>query len=243
MKNFFTKYKPLKIASIIFAIMFALLLAILAFALFYEYSADEIAQDILKADNVEVFEDDSMIAVHAQTPSDTAIMFYPGGQVEYSAYLPLMQALQEELGLTCIIVEMPFNVAFFDTNAGDKILENFPDIKNWYIIGHSVGGTAASMFAEENAEIIDLLILLGSYTYSDYPIENTLTIYGSLNTSVENSLTYTENVYVIDGGNHAQFGNYGKQYIIDVDADISAVEQQNATVNIISTFLAENDLI
>ncbi len=240
MKNFFTKHKTLKIVSIIFAIIFTLLLAVLAFALFYEYSADEIAQEALKATNVEVFEDEKIIAVHAQTPSDTAIMFYPGGQVEYSSYLPLMQALQEQLDLTCVIVEMPFNIAFFDTNAGDKILEKFPDIKNWYIIGHSVGGTAASMFAEENAEIVDLLILLGSYTYSDYPIENTLTIYGSLNTSVEHSLTYAENVYVIKGGNHAQFGNYGKQYIIDVDADISAEEQQGATVDIISKYLANH---
>jgi len=82
------------------------------------------------------------------------------------------------------------------------------------------------------------LILLGAYLYGDYPAEKTLTVYGTFNTSVAGKIDYTENIVVIEGGNHAQFGNYGKQKG-DPDATISAAEQQNITVAAIKDFLAE----
>lgn len=67
----------------------------------------------------------------------------------------------------------------------------------------------ASQFAADHPDEIDGLILLGAYLYGDYPPEDTLTVYGSLNQSVEDEIDYTENVVEIQGGNHAQFGNYG----------------------------------
>ena len=84
---------------------------------------------------------------------------------------------------------------------------------------------------------MDGLILLGAYIYGDYPPEDTLTVYGSLNQSVEDKLDYTENVVEIQGGNHAQFGNYGPQKG-DAPAAISAEEQQAQTVEAISDFIA-----
>ena len=74
--------------------------------------------------------------------------------------------------------------------------------------------------------------------YGDYPASDSLTIYGSFNTSVANRVGYTENVVVIDGGNHAQFGNYGKQKG-DPDATISAKTQQDIAVAAIQAFLTE----
>ena len=84
---------------------------------------------------------------------------------------------------------------------------------------------------------MDGLILLGAYLYGDYPPEDTLTIYGSLNQSVEAKIDYKENVVEIEGGNHAQFGNYGPQKG-DLPATISAEEQQAQTVEAISNFIA-----
>ena len=80
--------------------------------------------------------------------------------------------------------------------------------------------------------------LLGAYIYGDYPAENTLTVYGSLNQSVEDRIDYTENVIEIEGGNHAQFGNYGSQKG-DPPATISAQDQQAQTVEAIQKFLDE----
>ena len=47
---------------------------------------------------------------------------------------------------------------------------------------------------------------------------------------------YTENVVEIEGGNHAQFGNYGPQKG-DLPAAISAQDQQAQTVEAIANFL------
>lgn len=95
----------------------------------------------------------------------------------------------------------------------------------------------ASQFAADHPDAVDGLILLGAYLYGDYPPADTLTVYGSLNQSVEDKLDYTENVVEIEGGNHAQFGNYGPQKG-DAPAAISAEAQQDQTMDAIEAFLA-----
>ncbi|MEI3305504.1 MAG: alpha/beta fold hydrolase [Dysosmobacter sp.] len=170
-------------------------------------------------------------------PTDTAIIFYPGAKVEAAAYLPLLNQLRQT-GLTCILVEMPFHLAIFDVNAAEDVMAQFPDIQHWYIAGHSMGGAMASQFASEYPDEVDGLLLLGAYLYGDYPPADTLTVYGSLNQSVEDKIDYTENVVEIEGGNHAQFGNYGPQKG-DMPATISAEEQQAQTVEAISDFIAQ----
>ena len=157
--------------------------------------------------------------------------------MEAAAYLPLLNQLRQT-GLTCILVEMPFHLAIFDVNAAEDVMAQFPDIQHWYIAGHSMGGAMASQFASEHPDEVDGLILLGAYLYGDYPPADTITVYGSLNQSVEDKIDYTENVVEIEGGNHAQFGNYGPQKE-DMPATISAEEQQAQTVEAISDFIAQ----
>lgn len=81
---------------------------------------------------------------------------------------------------------------------------------------------------------------MGAYVYGDYPPKKALTVYGSFNSDVEENIDYTDNVIKIEGGNHAQFGNYGKQKG-DLDATITAETQQNITVKAIADFLEEMD--
>ena len=131
---------------------------------------------------------------------------------------------------------MPFNMAIFNANAADKIINENIDIKHWYIAGHSMGGAMASSYAAKNQDKVEGLILLGSYIYGDYPEDKALTIYGSLNQSVEDKINYTKNIIEIEGGNHAQFGNYGFQKG-DLEATILAEEQQDISVDAIDLFL------
>ena len=199
------------------------------------YRAEDVALEVLSAgDHIEVR--DNLTILSPSYPADTAIIFYPGAKVEAIAYLPLLDQLRQT-GLTCILVEMPFRMAIFDANAAEDVMAQFPDIQHWYIAGHSMGGAMASQFASEHSDEVDGLILLGAYLYGDYPPEDTLTIYGSLNQSVEDRINYTENVVEIQGGNHAQFGNYGTQKG-DLPATISAEEQQAQAVAAISNFIA-----
>ncbi len=133
---------------------------------------------------------------------------------------------------------MPLRFAIFNQNAAARIMSQNPDITKWYLGGHSLGGAMASSFASNNQDKVQGLILLGAYVYGSYPKEKSLTIYGTLNTTVSEKVDYTENVVAIEGGNHAQFGNYGKQKG-DQEATITSVQQQQAAVEAIKDFLSK----
>jgi len=215
-----------------------LLLAVCAGAFFWYvsdyYPADDVALEVMAQDSG-ITVQDNLTILSSSVPSDTAIIFYPGAKVEAEAYLPLLDQIRQT-GVTCILVHMPFHMAIFDADAAEGVMEQFPDMQHWYMAGHSMGGAMASRFAADHPEEIDGLILLGAYIYGDYPDEKTLTVYGSLNQSVEDHIDYTENIVEIEGGNHAQFGNYGPQKG-DLPATISAAEQQAQTVDAIEQFL------
>lgn len=200
------------------------------------YRAEDVALAVM-SDGSGITVQDNLTVLAPSVPGDTAVIFYPGAKVEAEAYLPLLDQLRQN-GLTCILVHMPFHMAIFDADAAEEVIAQFPQYSHWYMAGHSMGGAMASQFAAGHPEEIDGLILLGAYIYGDYPPADTLTVYGSLNQSVEDKLDYTENVVEIQGGNHAQFGNYGPQKG-DATATISAEEQQAQTVDAIMKFIGQ----
>ena len=229
---------PLSRRLLIAAGVVVLLLAVCTGAFFWYvsdyYRAEDVALEVAAQDSG-IAVQDNLTILSPSGPSDTAIIFYPGAKVEAEAYLPLLEQIKQT-GVTCILVHMPFHMAIFDADAAQEVMEQFPDVRHWYMAGHSMGGAMASRFASDHPEEIDGLILLGAYLYGDYPDEKTLTVYGSLNQSVEDHIDYTENIVEIEGGNHAQFGNYGPQKG-DLPATISAEEQQRQTVEAIEQFL------
>ncbi len=175
----------------------------------------------------------------------TGLIFYPGGKVEYTAYEPLMKACAEK-GILCVLVEMPFNLAVFDINAADGIREKYPQIENWYIGGHSLGGSMVASYLAENKNSFDGLVLLGSYSTEDFSNDgiDVLSVYGSED-KVLNKEKYEENKknlpedfteFVIDGGCHAYFGMYGEQSG-DGKASISNIQQIRITADVISEFI------
>ena len=222
--------------------IFLLVLAILTGAFFWYvsdyYRAEDAALEVL-AQGSGIRVQDDLTILSPSDPTDTAILFYPGAKVEAEAYLPLLDQIRQT-GVTCILVHMPFRMAIFNANAAEEVMGQFPEYQHWYMAGHSMGGAMASQFAADHPDEVDGLILLGAYLYGDYPPEKTLTVYGSLNQSVEDQIDYTENIVEIQGGNHAQFGNYGPQKG-DLPATISAEEQQRQTVEAIGAFLAQRN--
>ena len=147
-------------------------------------------------------------------------IFYPGGKVEYTAYIPLMQACAEK-GILCVLIEMPFNLAVLDMNAADGIQKEYPEIEDWFIGGHSLGGSMAASYLADNVVDYEGLILLGSYSTADLSDTDlaVLSVFGSED-KVMNREKYDENKknlpsdfteVIIDGGCHAYFGMYGAQ--------------------------------
>lgn len=198
------------------------------------YKADETALALLEEEFVVELEE-GVLYLEPELESETGIIFYPGAKVEFTAYLPMMNKLREE-GVAVVLLEMPFNMAFFDVDAADKVYDLVPSVKEWYMVGHSLGGGMASAYAQDNEDKIKGLMVLGAYVYGDYPGEKALSIYGEYNSNLEESFRDGDNVVMIPGGNHAQFGNYGKQKG-DTPATISAEEQQAQGVSFMLEFM------
>ena len=179
--------------------------------------------------------------------ANAGLIFYPGGKVEHSAYIPLMQACAEQ-GILCVLVEMPFHLAVLDVNAADGIREEYPQIEHWYIGGHSLGGSMAASYLAEHTDENEGLILLGAYATSDLSQTDlaVLSIYGSED-EVMNREKYDANrsnlpsnltEIVMEGGCHAYFGMYGEQ-----DGDgvptLTNEEQIRLTADAIAGLLGE----
>ena len=149
-----------------------LLLVILTGAFFWYvsdyYRAEDVALEVL-AQNDGIVTQDNLTILSPSYQSDTAIIFYPGAKVEAEAYLPLLDQIRQT-GITCILVDMPFHMAIFDSDAAEDVMTQFPEIEHWYLAGHSMGGAMASKFAAEHPDEVDGLILMGAYIYGDYPV-------------------------------------------------------------------------
>lgn len=189
---------------------------------------------VLQMDAMAVFEPENAVA---------GLIFYPGGKVEYTAYAPLMLALAQK-DVLCVVVEMPLNLAVLDVNAAEGIREQFSQIENWYIGGHSLGGSMAASFAAGHADDFEGLILLAAYSTQQITELDVLSVYGSedgvLNLhkyeSYRSNLPENATETVIPGGNHAGFGSYGSQEG-DGTAAISAAQQVQITAELIAEFM------
>ena len=232
--------KPRKRAGRIVLLSFAGLLLALALAFFAYtqdyYHADATATALTKG-NPNIRQDGNLTILSPDPSNDTGagLIFYPGGKVEETAYLPLLEQLREN-GLTCVLVKVPFRLAVFDIHAADAVYAQFPAISRWYLAGHSLGGAMASSYVPGNEGKLAGLILLGAYPVNDSPIP-TLALYGSEDVKLDRSkLNAVANKLELSGGNHAYFGNYGEQ-AGDGTATISREAQQAQAVFAILAFV------
>lgn len=209
------------------------------------YETDEEAVNAFLPPDSTYLEEDGMIVFETEE-AKTGFIFYPSGGVEYSAYIPLLYCLAEE-GIFSAVVHMPFNLAVFDINAADRVLEKYPHIEEWYIGGHSLGGAMSADYLKGKGDFSGL-ILLGAYSASDLSDKDVevLTLYGSED-KVLNSEKYEANrqnlpadyrEVIIEGGCHAYFGMYGAQKG-DGTPVISNEEQIVFTAEQITRFIKE----
>lgn len=226
--------------KIILLIIIVLIIALGVYML--PYHADKTATDFINGSaNVSVVKVSNGLLLDGKG-NDTALIFYPGAKVEYKSYLPMLMKLANG-GVDCYVVDMPLNFAFFGMDSADVIINN-SSYEHYYISGHSLGGVVAAEYANKS-DNIDGLILLAAYPSKEINIP-VLSIYGS-NDKVLDHEKYDESQslikgnfsgYVINGANHAQFGNYGLQSG-DGQANITAENQQDQCVRQILDFIRE----
>ena len=246
MKRIFRKRKTV-IALIATALILLALIVICAIYVsdYYRAKDDEIeaftpkmTTEIYKKDHISIGDEKSEIG----------FVFYPGGKVDHLSYLPLMRDLARR-GIFCVLYDMPFNLAVFGANSASEIAEEYPDVGQWYIGGHSLGGSMAASCLSKNPTVFKGLVLLGSYSATDISSLDirVLSVYGSED-GVMNRDKYEENKKnipkdftetVIEGASHAYFGMYGEQDG-DGEARISAEQQITITSGVIFDFLKSN---
>lgn len=225
--------------KIILLIVFVLILAYGIFYLTDYYHAEATVNDYMNGtENVSVNKEDYGIFLDG-FGNDTALIFYPGAKVEYISYLPLLLELSNR-GVDCYLVEMPFNLAFFDGDAADDIIDS-TNYSLYVLAGHSLGGVSAASYVNSTGKA-DGMILISSYPTSkiNKPV---LSIYGSedkaLNVDKYNEskpLMSNLTEFVIEGGNHEQFAYYGTQEG-DGIATISPENQQMQAADKILEFI------
>lgn len=226
--------------------LFLLLLLPIIYVIYYlntSYPALEEVNQFLQDSKLVQVEADKWITFTSNNSNGKGILFYPGGKVAPESYAPLLHQMAER-GYNSYLIKMPFNLAVFDANAAEKVIEANPQISEWYIGGHSLGGAMASQFVNKHPEAVKGIFFLAAY-----PVESTslvgipmssLSIYAekdglvSLEEMNQHILLLPEDhtIKIIEGGNHGQFGSYGEQ-AKDQKASISREEQRKQVIEAI----------
>ena len=230
--------------KLLVAVVIPLALLLILAAVFFVYTgryyhAEDTVWDAAGQYSVNIQEENDY---YACTPNgataDTGFVFYPGGKVEASAYLPYMAAVAEK-GYLCVLLKVPFQLAILDMDAAGDVTSKYPDISTWVVGGHSLGGVAAAHFAANEEQPVAGLVLLASYPNEDLS-QKDLVVESITATEdevldwekYEEALAYlpAQTTFTsIQGGNHSQFGRYGHQKG-DGQATISQQEQQDEVV-------------
>lgn len=232
-------------------IVIALLVGTLGFVAWAEdaYQPNEVALQALQSDaQVTVTQQAGFITFEpAAQQTTTGFIFYPGARVDYRAYAPVLHEIAAR-GYFVALIHVKLNLAFFDVNAADKAISQFPEIEQWAIGGHSLGGVAAALYAKGHLDTIRAIAFWASYPADD-TLKNSNILVLSLHGSKDGVATddkieaskallpaHTQFV-TIEGGNHGQFGSYGLQ-AGDNAATISPEEQWTQVTEATTRLLA-----
>ncbi|TCK89137.1 alpha/beta hydrolase family protein [Natranaerovirga hydrolytica] len=217
---------------------------------YYEATSEALVS--LQSDkDVTVYQDDNLLVFeptnrdHNGSNNEVGFIFYPGGKVEHQAYAPIIKEIARQ-GYLSIIIEMPFKLAVLAPNRAQEAISTFPEITNWVIGGHSLGGSMAARHVNTNQGAFDGLVFWASYGDIDLTEANltVLSIYGTQDglismDKIDNTsdLLSEETIFKeIAGGNHAYFGMYGEQKG-DLAATISIDKQHRIIIDTTVEFL------
>lgn len=191
----------------------------------------------------------------ASTDRRTGLVFICGSGVAAEAYAPLLRPVAEA-GFPVSVVRLPYRFAPLESHKRQalsrarQVIEAHPEMTNWVIGGHSLGGALAARLARSDARAVSGLVLIAT----THPKDDDLSFLRIPVTKIfasndgvaprhqvlaNRGLLPPETTWVeIPGGNHSQFGRYGRQ-LFDGTAAIGREEQESLTRSAILHALAE----
>lgn len=193
----------------------------------------------------------SVVVAPAEDPSGTGVVFYPGARVEAEAYAAVWAPVVARTGATVVLPDMPLNLALFDSARGESAVDVAPEVSEWYLGGHSMGGAFAAQHlgtGDGDTEWAGL-VLWASYAIESAELADrdelrVLSAAGGRDGVLtpdevaerRPNLPGNAVVEVIEGMNHAQFGAYGGQ-AGDGDPELTDEEAHAALTEVTAAFL------
>jgi len=90
------------------------------------------------------------------------LIVYPGANCDIRGYAPVLREVAAQ-GYLVIAVSMPFDFSIFAPDSADDVRAAFPEIEDWVLAGHSMGGAMAGYYAYHHQDDLAGLIFWDSY--------------------------------------------------------------------------------
>jgi hypothetical protein len=160
-------------------------------------------------------------SVGREVKPTTGLIFYPGARVDPRAYAHLLRPLAAA-GYLVVVLKEPFGIGLIHVDHAERVIEIHPEIVRWAAGGHSLGGVAASSFADAHQTKVKGLLLYASYPAgklerSDLKVVSISGAADGLATPAEVAASKpdlparTTRFVTVPGGVHSFFGDYGMQ--------------------------------
>ncbi|ETA79010.1 alpha/beta hydrolase [Youngiibacter fragilis] len=180
--------------------------------------------------------------------TDKGVIIYPGGKVDEKAYALLAKSISEQ-GYDAYVAKMPLRLAILGIGRAERIMEENTEVNEWVMVGHSLGGVAASRFIVKDPHGIKGLVLLGSYPDDKTDLASAgikvHSLIGTEDRIVDRAALGAADKRLgkdfvkvdVQGGNHSYFANYGVQDG-DGEAAIGYGIQQSLVLKAVSDIFA-----
>ncbi len=178
-------------------------------------------------------------------PKASALIFICGSGISADAYAPLLRPVAEA-GHRVFVVRLPYRFAPLDAHKDEavarvqRLIAGGPTATRWVVSGHSLGAALAARLARPAGTPVAGVVLIGT----THPKQDDLSALAVPVTKVyatHDGIAPVDRVMAnqrllpphtqwveIAGGNHSQFGHYGRQ-LFDGSATIGREAQQAAT--------------
>ncbi|GAA1835265.1 alpha/beta hydrolase [Microlunatus capsulatus] len=154
----------------------------------------------------------------------TGLVFVPGARVDPRAYAHVLRPLAQA-GYLVTVLKEPFGISFVDAGHPERVMRAHPEIAQWVVAGHSLGGVTAASFADDHPRVggaaVAGLVLWASYPAgrlerADLAVTSVSAERDGLSTPAKvdaskSKLPPDTTYVVVPGAVHSWFGDYGEQ--------------------------------
>lgn len=146
------------------------------------------------------------------------LIIYHGAHSAVRGYVNVMTMIAEQ-GYLVVTPQMPLGYAFLAPDRAEDIYRAYPQIKHWFLAGHSLGGAMAGRYASRSGDKLAGIAFWDSYppdgnTLADSDVPTILLYRATLDGEPEQKYNEKKHLFPkatdwvpIRGGDHGQFGD------------------------------------